>query len=712
VYVNNANLQLKGDILIGSEVNPGSYPGLNGHGIYVTGASPIIEGVTVQYQKRGGIHIESSTSGSPINVVNLPEYASSQYDRRLTYGSGSSIRPIMKSGNGATYLVFQRPETGEIYFKKTLDQGASWSMEKVIASNQELGNMDFAADGNNLAFVWEDHQDYMKLYVIYSNDGGESWTEEPMEIMLGYWPSIAVSGSNIYLIYRFIQFGGPDFFMGVRLRWNGNGMLDLEETFYNPGLGMQIGGIPKVTVGVGGTIHVVIADLTMPGGNIYYWRSTDNGESWAEPSVLGTWNYHGSTNWDFPGYFSMNALGTAVNLIWNSYDTGNYEIYGLYSTDSGSNWGLSIRHTYSTGDSMFPNVGVESGTYSGYSNIVYQSDRDGSDWIYLRRVHSSGAHLGGETCMTPETSGTFMPSIAVDYSGNAYLSWCDDRVGNSEVFVKQIHFAVKNVVASQNGKLNYGYGITISNSNGGLVEGNNVIGNDYGIMLSYSDGNVLHGNTVTTNDRFTGIRTIDSYYNVLSGNTITNSADGILIAYGIFDFSGHNLIVGNDIQFNLRGVAIWSPYSSNNIVSGNTISNNYDDGILICSPLNTVSDNIISNNGHMYNSYGIEVCDRDNTIRNNVISNNYIGVCLWDDYNTIYHNNFIDNTKRQASDGRMNTWDNGYPSGGNYWSDYTGIDEHSGLNQDIPGPDGIGDTPYAIPAGTNEDRYPLLNPVP
>ena len=49
------------------------------------------------------------------------------------------------------------------------------------------------------------------------------------------------------------------------------------------------------------------------------------------------------------------------------------------------------------------------------------------------------------------------------------------------------------------------------------------------------------------------------------------------------------------------------------------------------------------------------------------------------------------------------------PSGGNYWSDYAGADVKSGPNQDLPGSDGIGDTPYIIDVN-NTDRYPLMNP--
>jgi hypothetical protein len=77
--------------------------------------------------------------------------------------------------------------------------------------------------------------------------------------------------------------------------------------------------------------------------------------------------------------------------------------------------------------------------------------------------------------------------------------------------------------------------------------------------------------------------------------------------------------------------------------------------------------------------------------------------------NSIFHNNFIGNVKQVAPDSSVNTWDDGYPSGGNYWSDYNGTDTYNGPYQNLTGSDGIGDTPYVIDAN-NIDHYPLMNP--
>jgi parallel beta-helix repeat protein len=91
-----------------------------------------------------------------------------------------------------------------------------------------------------------------------------------------------------------------------------------------------------------------------------------------------------------------------------------------------------------------------------------------------------------------------------------------------------------------------------------------------------------------------------------------------------------------------------------------------------------------------------------NVIRNNTIKNNseYGINLMFSDEILVYHNNIIDNNPN-AKGGLLDSYDNGYPSGGNYWSDYNGTDANG---------DGIGDTPYEImiPGGSVNDSYPFI----
>ena len=109
-----------------------------------------------------------------------------------------------------------------------------------------------------------------------------------------------------------------------------------------------------------------------------------------------------------------------------------------------------------------------------------------------------------------------------------------------------------------------------------------------------------------------------------------------------------------------------------------------------------IARNIIANN-----IYGIFLREGsvNNTIVGNTVSHNSVGLKIADTYsenNLIYHNNFIEN-EQQVVYFASNIWDNGYPSGGNYWSDYSGSDANN---------DGIGDKNYC-----ELDYYPLMAPI-
>ncbi len=173
-------------------------------------------------------------------------------------------------------------------------------------------------------------------------------------------------------------------------------------------------------------------------------------------------------------------------------------------------------------------------------------------------------------------------------------------------------------------------------------------------------------------------------------------------------FYANNAIISDNTISNNPLYGIWLNRSDNFKITGNTITNNGEAIHAEQSNNGTIGRNIVATN-----SYGIVliISNNNNVHRNNITQNTNVGTeILLSNNNLFYHNNFISNAQQVHFYSSSNIWDNGYPSGGNYWSNYAGSDTHSGPYQNATGSDGIGDTPYDVAGSGQLDRYPLVNP--
>jgi parallel beta-helix repeat protein len=183
---------------------------------------------------------------------------------------------------------------------------------------------------------------------------------------------------------------------------------------------------------------------------------------------------------------------------------------------------------------------------------------------------------------------------------------------------------------------------------------------------------------------------------VIAGKT---PGTAVSISASSVNLSGFTVYTHKVLQkgIGIIGNSKYNVITNNTILKGNE-NEMYDIGIYISSSSshNTLCRNMIENT-----YVGIFLEGSSNTItENTLINNNNRGIVAYYDtfQNLFFLNNFLAN-KRNAQDLESNSWDNG--TMGNYWDDYTGVDENS---------DGIGDTPYQIPGGNNFDYYPLMEP--
>jgi len=209
---------------------------------------------------------------------------------------------------------------------------------------------------------------------------------------------------------------------------------------------------------------------------------------------------------------------------------------------------------------------------------------------------------------------------------------------------------------------NRGSGLTTVQTSDLAVVGNEFGGNAHGLSDRGSRGLVVRANRV-----------------------VSNLEEGIEI-YDSTDFSiEQNLVMGNG----RGGMGIQQGWAI--ALLNNTVSANGDFGIA----MDSVANVLIVRNAVWDHRYGL-------VVSGDIMPFRFIPVNV-----TVYHNSFVNNTF-QAFDLGWNRWDGGYPTGGNFWSNFTVADACSGPDQDIcSNPDGIGDQPFVVDYASM-DRYPLM----
>jgi len=401
-----------------------------------------------------------------------------------------------------------------------------------------------------------------------------------------------------------------------------------------------------------------------------------------------------------------------------------YDSINVFCGNNITNCWYGIDLAYGSNNTISSNTFSSAGlfVFSCFKNTVEHNIVNGKPLVYLEDVSN----------------------YTVEEAGQVILVNCDSiKVGGlnlSDTMYGLELWGTNNSRIAQNAiKANKWGGIFLRSSSNNTFEGNTITGNLYhGVHFYSSSYNTLRNNEVSDNlfnfyvegsDLSHFIQDADAsntvngkpvYYWInetektvpsdagyvalvncthitIQNLTLTRNAQAIMLA-----FTTNSTITRNNITTNEYG--IYSYESENNDIIGNNITWTWYGVCLRVSSNNTIQENTIS----WSNYYGILASSAShNSIVRNTLATNWYGIWLESSSNnSIYHNEFIDNTHQLLTRDSINTWDDGYPSGGNYWSDYNGTDFYNGLYQNITGSDGIGDEPYII-AADNSDNFPL-----
>jgi parallel beta-helix repeat protein len=437
----------------------------------------------------------------------------------------------------------------------------------------------------------------------------------------------------------------------------------------------------------------------------------------------------------FDRYSALHLSSSDDNMITSNSFFSNFD-RALTLTDSSSNIvadndisnDISSVILFSSNGNTITNNTIRDGQYFGFvligsshNHLIANSVTGLQGGIHFRESHDNT--ISGNTISTYGAQTTLSGVVIIDSSSNSFSNnvmdgdglvlfgdlldhWNTHIIDTSNTVKGRPIYYWKNVTG---GIVPLGASeVILANCTGVVVQNQDLTNGSAGIELGFSRNNLIVDNVFSKTK--TGIYLWNSDLNDVNGNAGSQGWVGIGVYY-----SNNNTVSANSLLDNYGGIRLG--ISDGNTVEANNVWNNHYYGIDVARFLSSgpgSRNNIITNNSVFHNEYwGIRMDEESdgNSVSYNIIVENGEGITISEesDNNKVHHNNLINNTQQAYDDRSTNQWDDGYPSGGNYWSDYTGVDVFNGPNQDIPGSDFIGDTPYVIDFNS-EDRYPLMNP--
>lgn len=360
------------------------------------------------------------------------------------------------------------------------------------------------------------------------------------------------------------------------------------------------------------------------------------------------------------------------------------------------------------------NLGTGGGSVPGDSGVGIRVTGSNHVWIVGVQESSTGTR----------NEGGGGPGTIISSSSNIFIS--NNVFGPDVYYVVSISGSINvtvvgNHIYGGDSYNNQGYGLDLAGSTNVTVSGN-----------SFQNTGLLLGGTATiTSDNTVNGRPLYYYHNC-NNLTLNNVPVGQLIIDHCSDVHLSSLNINNtDVGITMTGV-------TNALVENIELSANHFAGLQLASSsnvtirttdfsgmleyyvsnqietygliVNSSNKTVVDGNRFYSDDIGVEIgISSDNTFSGNTFDSNLAALRLEiSTPNTrLYHNNFLPtayNSLDGVSDSQPgHSWDNGYPSGGNFWANYPGSD---------PDNDGIGDTPYPIPGGVYQDRYPLMRPYP
>lgn len=409
--------------------------------------------------------------------------------------------------------------------------------------------------------------------------------------------------------------------------------------------------------------------------------------------------YSGAVNLSYDNFNESYAYGTYTLDIYDQYSPVTLFHDTIYSPSGYGLYLYSVANLYVNDSVINAYDGVY--TYSSTLTTVFSHDTFISQY-YGTDIYFSGSFNSNLIL----SDNQFVSSPYIYAYGVAIYSAISNNIKITGNSFANLSYAVQldvsggqNLSLTDNLFLNDSNPITVVGGAGVTISGNTLLNvSSMGILVNGASGSNISWNSVSLLPGTYYVTGIELEYALGSSIVYHNTITGGSIYYddGIYLYSTMMAqVFDNSVASTYYSLTI--SYTQNSSIFDNTVtSGSYG----IDSSNNqgfTYFDNRVVNSAYSFYSYN----DNIGQIHGNSFVNATADILyIWySGHLTFYHNNFMDGTSVPTYIYGLSgvNWNLSLPTGGNYWSNYTGT-----------GTNGIGTTPYII-NGANVDYLPLTS---
>lgn len=188
---------------------------------------------------------------------------------------------------------------------------------------------------------------------------------------------------------------------------------------------------PDMIIGSDDVIHAVWQDGRGTSDDIYYCNSTDAGSSFNTNKRVDDSSSGQQRN---P---AVTIRGIALHVVWEDTRNGNYDVYYTKSTDNGDTWSTNVRvdNTGSgSSDQRYPDIVVDT---SGKIFVVWQDNRNGNWDIYFASSTNGGTSFNTNIRVDDTGSGISQqeqPAVSLDSNDDLHVAWQDTRNTGYDIY--------------------------------------------------------------------------------------------------------------------------------------------------------------------------------------------------------------------------------------------------------------------------------------